>query len=70
MRDERVCLKGEVTEKQVLGWTEQEWRAFQFVQMVETNKRLSKLEGQSNWRNALVSIPWTIVGGLIVYLAK
>jgi hypothetical protein len=64
------CLKGEVTEAQVLGWTEQEWRAFQFKQMVETNKRLSKLETQAAWRNVLISIPWTIVGGLIVYLAK
>ena len=70
MAEDRKCLKGEVTEDQVLGWSEKEWRAFQFTQMVETNKRLSTLEGQANWRNVLVTIPWAIVGGLLVYLAK
>lgn len=43
-------------------WTDQEWRVFQFNHLVATNKRLSKLESQSSWRNVLASIPWAIVG--------
>lgn len=64
------CLIGEVTAQQVKGWTDQEWRVFQFNHMVATNKRLSRLEQQASWRNVLVSIPWAIVGALIVALIK
>lgn len=64
------CLIGEVTVEQVKGWTDQEWRVFQFNHLVSTNKRLSKLESQSSWRNVLASIPWAIVGALIVALAR
>lgn len=68
MDDDR--LRGEVTAKQVLGWTDQEWRLFQFGQMVSTNRRLSRLESQANWRNVLTTIPWAIVGALIVLIVK
>ena len=67
-RDE--LLIGEVTVEQVKGWSDSEWRVFQFNHMVATNQRLSKLESQSSWRNVLASIPWAIVGALIVALAR
>jgi hypothetical protein len=38
--------------------------------MVETNIRLSKLEGQASWRNVLTSIPWAIIGAIVVALIK
>ena len=62
------CLKGDITIEQVKGWTDQEWRVFQFNHMVESNKRLSKLERQASWRNVLTMIPWAIVGGMVMFL--
>ena len=66
----KLCLKGEITEEQVLGWSEEEWRAFQFKCMIETNIRLSKLESQAALRNILISVPWALLGGIIVYLIQ
>lgn len=70
MSEDRCYLKGEVTKEQVIEWKEEQWRAFLFNQMVETNIRLSKLEGQASWRNVLTSIPWAIVGAIVVALIK
>ncbi len=64
------CLIGEVTVEQVKGWSDTEWRVFQFNHMLSTNLRLSKLEHQASWRNILVSIPWAIVGALVAVIAK
>lgn len=68
MTDE--CLTGEVTVEQVKGWTQEEWRVFQYKHMLTTNIRLSKLENQAAWRNVLISVPWAIVGALVVALLK
>jgi hypothetical protein len=62
------CLKGEVTVEQVVKWSADEWRAFQYKHMLETDKRLDQLENQASIRNALISIPWMILGGVVVYL--
>ena len=42
------CLLGEVTVDQVKGWSDSEWRVFQFNHMLATNLRLSKLERQAS----------------------
>ena len=68
MTDE--CLMGEVTAEQVVKWTQEEWRVFQYRHMLATNIRLSKLENQAAWRNVLISVPWAIVGALVVALVK
>ena len=49
-------------------WSADEWRAFQYKHMLETDKRLDQLENQASIRNALISIPWMILGGVVVYL--
>lgn len=68
MTDE--CLKGDITVDQVKGWSDLEWREFQFKHMVETNKRLSKLEYQASWRNILITVPWAIIGALAYAIAR
>ena len=70
MTEDRECLYGEVTEDQAAGWTDEEWRRFQFRHMVNTNKRLSKLELAMSWRTVLAAIPWVILGGVLTALVK
>lgn len=68
MDEER--LKADITEDDVAGWDDGKWRRFQFRHMVSTNLRLSALEDKISWLSALTAIPWTIVGGFIIYLVK
>lgn len=61
-------LDGEVTETQVLGWREDQWRGFQFRHMVRTNKRLSTVEKKLSWRVLIAGIPWGILGAVLCKL--
>lgn len=70
MTDDRTCLYGEVDENQVATWDALEWRRFQFRHMVNTNKRLSRLEKAMSWRALLLTVPWLVLGGVVSVFIK
>lgn len=47
-----------------------EWRRFQFRHMVNTNKRLSRLEKAMSWRALLLTVPWLVLGGVVAVFIK
>ena len=63
-------LAGDLSIDQVMSWSEGEWREFQFHCMISVNARISKLESRASWQQVLMTIPWTLVGALLVALAK
>ena len=70
MTEDRTCLYGEVDENQVATWSNEEWRRFQFRHMVNTNKRLSRLEKAMSWRALLLTVPWLVLGGVVAAFIK
>ena len=77
MHNNEETLRGELTEKDVLGYTDPQWRSYQFRHMVSTNKQLSEmksniitLENKIGWRTLLAGIPWAIMGTVIGVIIK